>query len=115
MEDLQKFETEWGYYLIIIEPLDAFMTQYQAKKLFINPNAETPLIAHRNRSTVWDFVQGVGVANIGDKNNININENVKLKVSNNIFAQLKNTSDKEYLVIIQTEIGKNLHKDDIIY
>lgn len=86
MEDLPKFETEWGYYLIIIEPLNTFMTQYQAKKLFIKPNAETPLIAHRNRSITWDFVHGIGVAKIGNKNDINIKENVKLKVSNNVLG-----------------------------
>ena len=98
----------WGSYEILLEELYC-----KVKRLTVSPGQSLSLQYHYKRQEHWVCVSGVGEVIIGnDTGQIYPGDNVFIPYHAN--HQLKNISDTEDLIIIETQIGEYFGEDDIV-
>lgn len=98
----------WGFYKTAI--LSDFC---QCKIITIKPNSSISLQKHLRREEHWIIVNGHGEAIIEDEK-INIKEGTHLHIPKNTIHRLINTSDSEFLILTEVQLGDYFGEDDII-
>lgn len=98
----------WGFYKTVI--LNDFC---QCKIITIKPNSSISLQKHQRREEHWIIVNGTGKAIIDNKT-IDIKEGSHLHIPINTTHRLINTSNSEFLIFTEVQLGDYFGEDDII-
>ena len=98
----------WGCYKTVL--LNNFC---QCKILYIQPKSSISLQKHFHRDEHWVIIKGSGLA-IKDKEEIKIHEGSYLYISKNTVHRLINTSDSDFLILTEVQLGDYFGEDDII-
>ena len=98
----------WGFYKTVL--LNDFC---QCKIITIKPNSSISLQKHLKREEHWIIVNGQGKANIDNKI-IYVKEGSHLHIPQNTIHRLINTSDSEFLILTEVQLGTYFGEDDII-
>ncbi|MDR3290298.1 MAG: phosphomannose isomerase type II C-terminal cupin domain [Rickettsiales bacterium] len=97
----------WGTYQSIVKG-----SNYQVKRIVVNPNQKLSLQSHNKRSEHWMIVEGEGTVTLD-------NDILKLKKDSHIYIpvqakhRMANETDKQ-VVFIEVQNGDYLGEDDII-
>lgn len=98
----------WGFYKTAI--LNDFC---QCKIITIKPKSAISLQKHLKREEHWIIVNGYGEAIINTEK-IQIKEGTHLHIPKNTIHRLINTSNSEYLILTEVQLGDYFGEDDII-
>lgn len=98
----------WGFYKTVL--LNNFC---QCKIITLKPNSAISLQKHLRREEHWIIVNGQGKA-IVDDDCIKIKEGMHIHIPINTVHRLINTSDSEYLILTEVQLGDYFGEDDII-
>ena len=98
----------WGFYKTVI--LNEFC---QCKIITIKPNSSISLQKHLKREEHWIIVNGFGEAII-NTNKIKIKEGTHIHIPKNTIHRLINTSNSEFLILTEVQLGDYFGEDDII-
>ena len=98
----------WGFYKTVI--LNDFC---QCKIITIKPKSSISLQKHLKREEHWIIVNGYGEAIINTEK-IQIKEGTHLHIPKNTIHRLINTSNSEYLILTEVQLGDYFGEDDII-
>lgn len=98
----------WGFYKTVL--LNDFC---QCKTITIKPNSSISLQKHLRREEHWIIVNGHGKA-IVDTKETSIEEGKHLYIPKNTIHRLINTSDSEFLILTEVQLGDYFGEDDII-
>jgi len=99
-------EKPWGSYQILDEG-----SNYQVKKIIVNPGGILSLQSHQHRSEHWIIAKGDAIVTIDDKSN-NFKENEIVFIPAKSKHRLANNSSK-ILVVIEMWYGDILDENDI--
>lgn len=102
------FPRIWGFYKTTM--LNDFC---QCKILTLKPKSSISLQKHMRREEHWIIVNGYGKAIVGPKK-IKIRAGTHLHIPKNTLHKLKNTSETEYLILTEVQLGDYFGEDDII-
>lgn len=98
----------WGFYKTVI--LNDFC---QCKIITLKPNSSISLQKHSRREEHWIIVNGHGEAII-DSKKIKIKEGTHIHIPKNTIHRLINTSNSEFLILTEVQLGDYFGEDDII-
>lgn len=98
----------WGFYKTVI--LNDFC---QCKIITIKPNSSISLQKHLRREEHWIIVNGHGEAIINAEK-MEIKEGTHLHIPKDTIHRLINTSDSEFLILTEVQLGDYFGEDDII-
>ena len=98
----------WGFYKTVI--LNDFC---QCKIITIKPKSSISLQKHLRREEHWVIVNGNGKAIINN-NEIKIQVGTHIYIPKNTIHRLINTSDSEFLILTEVQLGDYFGEDDII-
>ena len=101
------FYKPWGHYEIFSRSKN-----YLLKKISIKPNCRLSLQKHQYRSEHWVVVKGKAKVTMGSKENI-LKENQSTFIPIGLKHCIENIG-KDYLEIIEVQMGSILSEDDII-
>ena len=102
------YPRQWGYYKTVL--LNDFC---QCKIITIKPNSSISLQKHLMREEHWIIINGHGDAII-NSDKIEIKEGTHLHIPKNTVHRLINTSDSEFLILTEVQLGDYFGEDDII-
>ena len=97
----------WGNYTSIAES-----SNWQVKKIIVNPGQSLSLQLHNQRTEHWIIVSGKALVQIGQKEEI-LSKNQSTYIPLATKHRLSNPS-KEVLILIEVQCGDYLGEDDII-
>ena len=97
----------WGGYVTLHKGSD-----YQVKRVEVNPQLRLSLQKHAQRSEKWMVVSGTGVATVG-KNEIPVKRGSVIEIPKEEAHRMHNTG-RDLLVFIEVQMGDYLGEDDII-
>ena len=98
----------WGFYKTTV--LNDFC---QCKIITLKPKSSISLQKHLRREEHWIIVNGYGKA-IVDTEEIEIKAGSHLHIPKNTIHRLINTSETEYLILTEVQLGDYFGEDDII-
>ena len=96
----------WGNYTSIAES-----TNWQVKKIIVNPGQSLSLQLHNHRTEHWIIVSGKALVQIGQKEILTKNQSTYIPLATK--HRLSNPT-KEVLILIEVQSGDYLGEDDII-
>jgi len=107
LTDQQRQEVErgrsetapWGGFTTLLD-----RESFRVLRLWIEPEAKTPVKTHRNRSEYWIVVRGVARIRVGDATRV-VPEEESVYIPAGEAHQLENTSTDETLEVIEVDIG----------
>ena len=103
------FKRPWGEYQVLYAKDD--ISNYQVKKIVVQPKQSLSLQTHEKRAEIWVIVQGEGSVVLGDDEVVvKVGDVVKIAVAQK--HRMRNTGEKE-LIFIETQLGEYLGEDDI--
>ena len=106
--DFEVFNRPWGIY-----KTTALQDAYQSKVLQVKPGAVLSLQYHRHREEYWTVAAGEGIAQVGETRFV-LNPGVHVVVPRGCKHRMINTSETEWLVIVELQIGDYFGEDDIV-
>lgn len=107
IDNHRKVFRPWGYF----DSID-FGTNFQVKRILINPGAKISLQKHKFRSEHWIIVKGIATIACGNKV-FKLEENQSTYIPKGEVHRLENM-EKSELEIIEIQTGNYLGEDDII-
>lgn len=108
VEHHRKVYRPWGWY----DSIDSG-SQFQVKRIRVNPGAMLSVQMHNFRAEHWVVVKGQAEVLNGEQW-ITLNENESTYIPIKQKHALKNPSESEFLEIIEVQTGSYLGEDDII-
>ena len=106
--DYEIFERPWGFYKTTV------MNDYfQSKVISVNPRSQLSLQSHNHREEYWIVAHGTGIVQL-DQSVIEVRCGSSIFIPKGCKHRLKNTDDKETLIITEVQIGDYFGEDDII-
>lgn len=106
--DFEVFNRPWGIYKTTVLQ-DAF----QSKVLQVKPNGMLSLQYHNHREEYWTVASGTGIAQVGESRFI-LNPGSSVVIPRGCMHRLVNTSDTDYLVVSEVQVGDYFGEDDIV-
>lgn len=106
--DFEVFNRPWGIYKTTV--LQDF---FQSKILQVKPHAMLSLQYHNHREEYWTVASGTGVAQVGESRFI-LHPGSSVVIPRGCKHRLINTSDTEYLVVSEVQVGDYFGEDDIV-
>ena len=103
----RKVYRPWGYF----DSIDSG-TNFQVKRIYVNPKSKISLQKHKARAEHWVVVKGIALITCGD-DTFELKENQSTYIPKGTIHRLENTSD-EPLEIIEIQSGEYLGEDDIV-
>lgn len=106
--DYEIFQRPWGFYKTTV-----LNDYYQGKVISVKPGGELSLQSHNHREEHWIVVHGVGTVQLDDSV-LTVSCGSSVFIPKGCKHRLKNTDNKENLIIAEVQIGDYLGEDDII-
>lgn len=106
--DFEIFNRPWGVYKTTV-----LQDAYQAKVLQVKPGARLSLQYHNHREEYWTVSSGTGVAQVGGSHFI-LHPGSHVVIPRGCVHRLENTSDSEWLVVSEVQVGDYFGEDDIV-
>ena len=104
----RKVFRPWGWY----DSID-LGENFQVKRIGVKPLARLSVQMHHHRAEHWVVVKGVAEVRNGDQT-FTLQENESTYIPIGVTHSLRNTSDNEFLEIIEIQTGSYLGEDDIV-
>ena len=98
----------WGYWEVLHIENGA-----KVKRIVLAPGKSISLQRHEHREETWVIINGVGRVEIGDTIYGNLRSGDSVYIAAGEWHRVTNTSDDEYLTIIETQTGPILSERDI--
>lgn len=106
--DYEIYHRPWGFYKTTV------MNDYfQSKVICVNPKAELSLQAHKHREEHWIVAHGRGTVQLDDSV-FEVHCGSTVFIPKGCRHRLKNTDEKESLIVTEVQIGDYFGEDDII-
>ena len=106
--DFEVFNRPWGRYKTTV-----LQDTFQSKILQVKPGAKLSLQYHNHREEYWTVESGVGIAQVGESR-FPLHHGSNIVIPRGCLHRLENTSDTEYLVVSEVQIGDYFGEDDIV-
>ncbi len=106
--DFEVHRRPWGIYKTTV-----LQERYQSKVIHVNPGARLSLQYHLRREERWTVAGGEGVAQIGESL-VPMRPGDTLFIPKGCKHRISNTSDTEFLIVSEVQIGDYFGEDDII-
>ena len=106
--DFEVFNRPWGIYKTTVLQ-DAF----QSKIIQVKPGCRLSLQYHEHREEYWTVESGEGYAQVGESRFL-LHPGSSVVIPRGCKHRLANTSDTEYLVVSEVQVGDYFGEDDII-
>lgn len=106
--DFEIFQRPWGIYKTTV-----LQGKYQSKVMQVKPRARLSLQYHNRREEYWVIASGEGLAQIGESF-VSVGPGSVVFIPKGVKHRITNTSDKEQLIIGETQIGDYFGEDDIV-
>lgn len=106
--DFEVFNRPWGIYKTTI-----LQDHYQSKILQIKPGAQLSLQYHERRDEHWTVASGHGIAQVGEER-FELSPGSSVSIPRGCKHRLANTSDTEYLVVSEVQVGDYFGEDDVV-
>ena len=106
--DFEVFNRPWGIYKTTV-----LQDKYQAKVLQVKPGARLSLQYHNHREEYWTVSSGEGIAQVGGSKFI-LHPGSRVVIPRGCVHRLENTSDNEWLVVSEVQVGDYFGEDDIV-
>lgn len=106
--DFEVFNRPWGIY-----KTTALQDRYQSKVLQVRPRAKLSLQYHNHREEYWTVSSGEGLAQVGESYFI-LHPGSHVVIPRGCVHRLENTSDTEWLVVSEVQVGDYFGEDDIV-
>lgn len=106
--DHEIFQRPWGYYKTTV-----LNDYFQAKIISVKPGGELSLQSHNHREEHWIVVHGNGTVQL-DNSILPVSCGSTIFIPLGCKHRLKNTEEKESLIITEVQIGDYFGEDDII-
>lgn len=103
---LEKDVRPWGRYEVLLKSSD-----FQVKRIEINPGSRFSLQKHFRRSETWVVTSGEGVATVGTRE-LPVRRGSVIEVALGEVHRMHNTG-RSALVLIEVQMGDYLGEDDI--
>lgn len=104
----------WGKFEVLLDAPDC-----KVKRITINPGQAPSYQYHFKRSEVWVIVSGKGSLRYALPNGVTCDSvpmeaGEKVSIAKEVRHQIRNISDTEPLVFIETQLGEYFGEDDIV-
>lgn len=106
--DHEIYQRPWGYYKTTV-----LNDYFQAKIISVNPGGQLSLQSHNHREEYWIVVHGSGTVQL-DKSILTVSCGSTIFIPLGCKHRLKNTDEKDSLIITEVQIGDYFGEDDII-
>ena len=106
--DFEVFNRPWGIYKTTV-----LQDKFQSKILQVKPKAKLSLQYHNYREEYWTVESGVVVAQVGESR-FALVPGSSVVIPRGCKHRLINTSETEYLVVSEVQIGDYFGEDDIV-
>lgn len=106
--DFEIYRRPWGVYKTTV-----LQEKYQSKIMQINPGGTLSLQYHNRREEYWVVASGEGEVQLG-KSTISAHAGSMFFVPRGCVHRIRNTSDKNLLLVIEVQIGDYFGEDDIV-
>ncbi|MBQ9003134.1 MAG: CBS domain-containing protein [Eggerthellaceae bacterium] len=106
--DFEVFNRPWGIYKTTV-----LQDKFQSKILQVKPKSQLSLQYHNYREEYWTVESGMGVAQVGESR-FALVPGSSVVIPRGCKHRLINTSETEYLVVSEVQIGDYFGEDDIV-
>lgn len=106
--DFEVFNRPWGRYKTTV-----LQDTFQSKILQVKPGAKLSLQYHNHREEYWTVESGTGIAQVGESR-FPLHHGSSIVIPRGCLHRLENTSETEYLVVSEVQIGDYFGEDDIV-
>ncbi|MEC1305746.1 MULTISPECIES: CBS domain-containing protein [Lysinibacillus] len=108
MHSFEIFNRPWGFYKTV------FLSEFvQAKIIQVFPKQQLSLQYHKKREEHWVIIKGQGMMTIGESTR-EVMEGGYIFIPKGCKHRIKNTSEKNPLIISEVQLGTYFGEDDII-
>ena len=108
IDTVRSCSRPWGYWEVLHVEQGA-----KVKRIILAPGKSISLQKHEHRSESWVIVSGIAKVEIDDVVYNDLSTGDTAYVAAGQWHRVTNTSDDEYLTIIETQIGATLSELDI--